>query len=354
MQLQNAEPVGQPRLIYDSAPENGIPVYQDFSRNCWTVNGSTLLAVTPNDAVMVCLAIPTDAPDQVKKIERVDALLSVTSEYLLVSYSNSMTGPGLKLLSIAQDYKAIPITIPSSRIEFPVEVQFVSGEFSPPSIYHGPTAASVPPNSIPLIVYPHGGPHSTFVDSFAPDVIFFLKLGFAIIRLNYVGSTGGTRDTADELLGKAGDRDVKDCQSIVEKVLNSMPVLNPDKVVLFGGSHGGFLSAHLSGQYPSVYKAAVMRNPVTDMCTLVGTSDITDWTYAESGITFPEYPVQTLIPTARDLIDAGKYIAASPIHYAQRVQGATLLLLGSEDLRVPPQQGINYYRALKAYGKVAE
>lgn len=341
-------------MIYDSAPTNGMPVYQDFSRNCWSKDGTTLYSVTPNDAVMICLAIPINAADQTKKIERVDNLLSITDKYLLISSSDSLTSPVLKLLSITEDYKPIPLTSPTNSIDFPVDLQFVTGEFSPPAIFHGPTVQSVPPNSIPLIVYPHGGPHSTFVDSFSSETIFFLKLGFAVLRLNYVGSIGGTRDTADELLGRAGERDVKDCQGIVEKVLNSTPSLNPDKVVAFGGSHGGFLSCHLSGQYPNVYKAAVMRNPVTDLGTMVGTTDITDWVYAESGVNLPEYPLQTIVPTFRDLTEAEKYIKASPIHLAEKVQAATLLLLGNEDLRVPMQQGINYYRALKAYGKIVE
>lgn len=352
-------PSGQPQILYDSSPENGLPVYQEFSRNCWTTDGTTLFAVTPNEAQMVCLALTINSQSQppavqVKKIEEVDSLLAVTKDYLLVASSTTLTNPQLRLLAISQDYRAIPITPSSSLVEFPTLQQFVYGDFSPPAIYHGPAIESVPPNSIPLVVWPHGGPHSTFVDSFTHEAVFFLKLGFAILRLNYVGSTGGTRDTADDLLGKVGDRDVKDCQGIVEKVLNSNPSLNPDKVVVFGGSHGGFLSCHLSAQYPDVYKAAVMRNPVTDLATLVGTSDITDWTYAESGITFPEYPIQTLIPAARDLVDAEKYIKASPIHLAEKVKGASLLLLGSEDLRVPAQQGLGYYRALKAYNKIAE
>lgn len=279
MSLNQGQPSGEPVLLQSASPENGMPVYQDFPRNCWSVDGNTLYAVTPNEGLMICLAITIQPSVQVTKIEQVDTLLWVTENYLLVGSSTSVSTPFLRLLNIKQNYSSETITTSNKLVIPEPMVQFVYGDVSPPAIYHGPPIESVAPNSIPLIVYPHGGPHSTFVDTFAREVVFFLKLGFAVLRLNYVGSTGGTKDTADELLGKIGDRDVKDCQGIVEKVLNSIPTLNPDKVVVFGGSHGGFLGCHLSSQYPNVYKAAVLRNPVTDLGTLVGTSDITDWTY---------------------------------------------------------------------------
>ncbi|CAL8125984.1 unnamed protein product [Orchesella dallaii] len=348
--LSQGLPSGEPCVIYESAPQNGMPTYKDFSRNCWSTDGNTLFVVTPNEGDMICLAISVGLSVEVRKIDQVDSLLWVTNDYLLVSSSTTLTSPHLRLLRISQNYQPIEISESRSPIDFPTSKKIVYGEASPPSIFHGPSTASVPPKSVPLICWPHGGPHSCFVDTFSSETILFLKLGFAVLRLNYIGSIGGSRDTADDLMGKIGEKDVKDCQAMVDKVLNSNSSLNPEQVVLFGGSHGGFISCHLSSAYPDVYKAIAVRNPVTDLTTLVGTSDITD-----RGIVAPPVPpVQTIIPTARNLEDAAKFIRASPIQRAVNVKGATLLLLGSEDLRVPSQQGLSYYRALKAYGKVAE
>ena len=48
-------------------------------------------------------------------------------------------------------------------------------------------------------------------------------------------------------------------------------------LLYIGGSHGGFLTAHLIGQYPDVFKVAAMRNPVIDISSMLGSTDIPDW-----------------------------------------------------------------------------
>lgn len=56
--------------------------------------------------------------------------------------------------------------------------------------------------------------------------------------------------TVEYLLGRVGDVDVKDCLTATEEAFKKYPWLNPDKVGLCGGSHGGFLVTHLSGYAP--------------------------------------------------------------------------------------------------------
>lgn len=76
---------------------------------------------------------------------------------------------------------------------------------------------------------------------------------------------------------RVGDVDVKDVYQATQVALDQFPCLNRRKCVLFGGSHGGFLVAHLSGQYPDDYCAVVARNPVVDIACMSGVSDIPDW-----------------------------------------------------------------------------
>lgn len=104
----------------------------------------------------------------------------------------------------------------------------------------------------------------------------FKITGFACVLINYRGSTGSGQASIDFLPKRVGDTDVKDCKLATDEVVNSFPI-DVHKLCLMGGSHGGFLVTHLSGQYPDTYKVVVSRNPVTDVASMFNSTDITDW-----------------------------------------------------------------------------
>ncbi|XP_056381212.1 acylamino-acid-releasing enzyme [Hyla sarda] len=200
----------------------------------------------------------------------------------------------------------------------------------------------LPGSQLPLVVYPHGGPHSTFVSEWMLFPAVLCKMGFAVQLVNYRGSLGFGQQSVMSLLGKVGDQDVKDMQTAVLHSLQTEPV-HPHKIVLCGGSHGGFLSCHLIGQYPEFYKACIVRNPVTNIPAMAGSTDIPDWCNVESGLTFS---YETLPEAAQ----WGDMLNKSPIIYVSKVKTPVLLMLGAEDRRVPNTQGLEYYKALRAHG----
>lgn len=98
-----------------------------------------------------------------------------------------------------------------------------------------------------------------------------------MLQVNYRGSIGAGEDSVNSLLGKVGQADVSDCMAALRAALEKFPWIDPDRVALVGGSHGGFLVAHLSGQHPDAFKAVVARNPVIDLASMSTISDIPDW-----------------------------------------------------------------------------
>ncbi|XP_048403237.1 acylamino-acid-releasing enzyme [Stegostoma tigrinum] len=196
--------------------------------------------------------------------------------------------------------------------------------------------------SHPLIVWPHGGPHSVFIAEWLLYPVTLCRLGFFVLLVNYRGSAGFGQDFIYSLPGNVGSQDVKDVQFSAEQVLKER-FLDTSKVFVIGGSHGGFLASHLVGQYPEFYKAGVIRNPVTNIVSMLGTTDIPDWCMVEAGF---EYTAGQL-PTPA-LLEA--MLIKSPIIHASQVKSPMLIMLGEKDKRVPPTQGLEFYRALKSRG----
>ena len=210
-----------------------------------------------------------------------------------------------------------------------------------------PTRGDTPQQRVPLLVVPHGGPHSCTPTSFLASYAFLAAATqSAVLNVNYRGSTGFGQASIDSLPGNIGRNDVQDMVQATHEALQAYPeLLDDSRLAVVGGSHGGFLTAHLIGQHPSMFKAAAMRNPVTNIPSMNGVTDIPDWCVVEAGhkYDFSRYGV-----SSADVL--ATMLAASPVVYIDAVKTPTLMCLGLKDRRVPASQGIEYYHLLKARG----
>lgn len=196
----------------------------------------------------------------------------------------------------------------------------------------------------PLIVVPHGGPHSVSLTSFMHSTAFLCGHGgYAVALVNYRGSTGFGQSLVDALPGRIGDLDVKDVFAATMKIKES-GLVDPNKLGICGGSYGGFLAAHLTGQYPEMFRAAVMRNPVVNLTSMVTATDIPDWVFVEG---LGGYDWSTYRPPMNKE-EVSIMWSKSPIRHVAYVQTPTLIALGMQDLRVPPSQGLEWYHTLRA------
>jgi acylaminoacyl-peptidase len=215
-------------------------------------------------------------------------------------------------------------------------------------------AMKTPPR---LILWPHGGPHSGWSTDFMWSVALLVLQGHACLLINYRGSVGFGQEALASLPPRCGEQDVLDCVTALAAVLvkqqqqqqkgkqKTTMICNAKSISVWGGSHGGFLTTHCIGQYPSLFASAATRNPVTNMSAMLASTDIPDWIFCESGVqSFDE----TLVPTA-ELV--ASMFRKSPIAHVTRVRTPLLLLLGTADRRVPMAQGIDYYKILKMRNK---
>lgn len=197
-----------------------------------------------------------------------------------------------------------------------------------------PKGAEANKGTIPLVVCPHGGPHSSWVTEFLLGNTFLAVNGMALILVNYRGSLGFGKTLLDSLPGNCGSQDVQECIASMEHTL-ARNIVDKNKVAAVGGSHGGFLSGHLIGQ-DQRFKAAVMRNPVTNVAVMSGITDIPEWCWVETG--------------ASSSNEVDIMMKKSPQYHVAKVTAATLIVLGDSDRRVPNLQGIQFHNELKKRG----
>lgn len=244
------------------------------------------------------------------------------------------------------------------KLTTPDQSTFVSAVLVRPNLtalarYYGDSApkhgdASHQPiidKDLPTVVIVHGGPNSAFLVSYTPVCVLYARLGLKTLLINYRGSSGVSEEYLEILCGKIGTVDVDDCLHVI-RYLVSNGSINPSKLIIQGGSHGGFLACHLSCQDEFKFKCAIIRNPVVDLARLFATSDIPDWTATFALGSTPGYNDCSL-PDGKDL---AKMFECSPMSMYKKAHVPTLMLLGTKDRRVNMYQGERWVDILRARG----
>jgi len=186
----------------------------------------------------------------------------------------------------------------------------------------------------PTLLNIHGGPASQYGFTFFDEFQVYAEAGFNVIACNPRGSTGrGHKYLRDVCGNKWGVNDVHDVLSVFKQMVNELNITSKNYGIM-GGSYGGFMTSWIIGNYPKMFKSAVVERALINWETMVGTSDI--------GIGFPEMYLLDEMDNNLNL-----YRKKSPITYAKNIKTPTLVLHSENDYRCPIEQGEQLFSALK-------
>jgi dipeptidyl aminopeptidase/acylaminoacyl peptidase len=210
------------------------------------------------------------------------------------------------------------------------------GFFYPPKNQHYAAPANTAP---PLVVLVHGGPTAGTSATFNPSVQYFTTRGFAVLDVNYRGSSGYGRAYRDRLRGEWGVIDVDDCVAGAEHLAQAGRV-DPERMFIRGGSAGGYTVLQALANH-SVFAAGSCHYGISDLEAL--TRDTHKFESHYDRFLIGPYPER------RDL-----FVARSPIHYVQKITRPVIFFQGLEDRVVPADQTERMAQTLLAHGVQAE
>jgi dipeptidyl aminopeptidase/acylaminoacyl peptidase len=191
----------------------------------------------------------------------------------------------------------------------------------------------------PLVVMVHGGPISQARNALQLKHQYWTSRGFAILDVNYGGSTGYGRAYRNLLNYNWGVVDVEDCINGA-KFLASKNLADPNKLVIRGGSAGGFttLAALTKGE---TFKGGANYYGVADITAL-----------AQDTHKFEKHDMEQLVgkyPEEKDL-----WMSRSPLNSVNKITSPLIIFQGEDDRIVPKNQSVMIYEALKKKGVPTE
>ncbi len=251
-------------------------------------------------------------------------------------WSSAAAPPQLRTLGSTADLLPVGRSAPPSVPVTDVDVDGPGGRIH--SLLAVPEGAQAPYPAVFLI---HGGPMAHDGDSFASDRAAWVDMGFAVVQVNYRGSTGYGAPWQDAINGRPGLTELEDLVAVRQHLVDN-GTIDRDRVALAGGSWGGYLTLLGLGCTPDLWAAGAASVPVADY--VAAYEDEMDALQAIDRSLFGGSPDE--VPE--------RYAASSPISYVQQVQAPVLVLAGANDPRCPLRQIENYLERLAQLGKPHE
>jgi dipeptidyl aminopeptidase/acylaminoacyl peptidase len=194
----------------------------------------------------------------------------------------------------------------------------------------------------PLVALVHGGPEWAEPDDLDPWLQALVDTGYAVVRVDYRGSTGSTVAWRTALHGgNIGLPEVEDVVAAVDHLV-AEGIADPARLAVEGWSWGGYVAALAIGRHPATFAAAIAGVPVCDLVLC----------HEDCSPAQQAYDVAVMGGTPEQL--PAQYAARSPVSYVDRVRTPVLLIAGEHDSACPIRQVRHYADQLRSRGGVVE
>ena len=340
---------GELRCMYRTRHEFGKPLWQ---------LGTTTFGFDANGAV-VCTWRTSDgwrlgrlAPDGSGSLHTIPipwtSIDSLSVEGSTAAFIGGAPDRSTSVVTVDLDSGALQVLRSSSTLSIgdellsrPVALDFPTGEAGGETAHgywYAPHNAScrAPAGELPpLLVLSHGGPTGATGDTLNPSIQFWTSRGFAVLDVDYRGSTGYGRAYRERLYGEWGVVDVEDCVAGARHLAETGRA-DPARLAIRGGSAGGYTTlAALT--FHDVFRAGASYYGICDLEVLAADTHKFEARYLDRLV--GEWPA-----------DRDTYRARSPLHHAARLGCPIIFFQGLDDRVVPPNQAELMANALDHQG----
>ena len=207
-----------------------------------------------------------------------------------------------------------------------------------------PAFLTIPPDSdgknLPLVINPHGGPRARDFWGFNPEVQLMANRGYAVLQVNFRGSTGYGQEFDKAGWGKWGAEMQNDIPDAVLWAIDQ-DIADPDRICIYGGSYGGYAAMAGLTFTPELYKCGINYVGVTDINLLFETMPAS-WKLLRA-------EMKRTIGDPDDEEEARLMAERSPINHVDKIRVPLLMGYGKQDPRVVLDHALNLEKKLKQY-----
>ncbi len=203
----------------------------------------------------------------------------------------------------------------------------------------------VAPENLPVVVNPHGGPWARDVWTFNPEVQFLANRGYAVLQINFRGSTGYGRKFWEASFGEWGLKMQDDVTDGVEW-LKKQGIADPKRIAIYGGSYGGYCALAGVTFSPDLYACAIDYVGVSNLFTFMNTIPPYWEPYRKM--------LYEMVGNPDDKNDSLRMRATSPVFHTDKIKVPMLIAQGAKDPRVNQAESDQIVDALKTRNVAVE